>query len=69
MLVTKKYLFHYYLRIIIRGSCWAKPVDIVESSVKVGMKAEEMVYYGLPKAINSFLVLKKQMVRKLKLLR
>src|SRR5262245_18057972 len=48
MLVTKK----YFLSLILYGllpvavSYAQKPIDVAESSVKVGIKGEEMVYYG-----------------------
>jgi hypothetical protein len=48
MLVTKK----YFLSLLLFGSLSVtiaygqKPVDVVESSVKVGIKGEEIVYYG-----------------------
>ena len=48
MLVTKK----YFLSLMIYGSLSVvvsygqKPVDVAESSVKVGIKGEEEVYFG-----------------------
>jgi len=48
MVVTKK----HFLSLMLYGSLTVavangqKPVDVVESSVKVGIKGEEMVYYG-----------------------
>ena len=48
MLVTKK----YFLSLILYGSLSGvvsygqKPVDVAESSIKVGIKAEEEVYFG-----------------------
>src|SRR6187455_234684 len=48
MLETKK----YFISLMLYGSLsvtvayWQKPIDVVESSVKVGIKGEEMVYYG-----------------------
>jgi hypothetical protein len=48
MLVTKK----YFLSLMLYGllsvvvAYGQKPVDVAESSVKVGIKAEEEVYYG-----------------------
>jgi len=48
MLETKK----YFISLMLYGSLSVtvaygqKPIDVVESSVKVGIKGEEMVYYG-----------------------
>jgi hypothetical protein len=48
MLATKK----YFLSLMLYGllsvvfAYGQKPIDVVESSVKVGIKGEEMVYYG-----------------------
>ena len=48
MLVTKK----YFLSLIVYGllsvvtSYGQKPIDVAESSIKVGIKAEEEVYFG-----------------------
>src|SRR6188474_1206538 len=48
MLVTKKYFLTFMLSGLVSGLTvyGQKPVDVAESSVKVGIKAEEMVYYG-----------------------
>jgi hypothetical protein len=48
MLVTKKSFFSLLLYglLSVATAYSQKPVDVVESSVKVGIKGEEMVYYG-----------------------
>lgn len=48
MLVTKKY-FHslmLYGLLSVAATYGQKPIDVAESSVKVGIKGEEMVFYG-----------------------
>ena len=48
MLKTKKYFLSLLLSGIFfaAGAYGQKPVDVAESSVKIGIKGEEMVYYG-----------------------
>lgn len=48
MLVTKKYFFSFMLYGLLSAavSYGQKPIDVAESSVKVGIKAEEEVYFG-----------------------
>ena len=48
MLETKKYFISLMLygSLSVTVACGQKPIDVVESSVKVGIKGEEMVYYG-----------------------
>jgi len=48
MLITKKYSFLLLLfgSLSVAVVYGQKPVDVAESSVKVGIKGEEMVYYG-----------------------
>ncbi|HEU5168227.1 MAG TPA: hypothetical protein VFU29_21930 [Chitinophagaceae bacterium] len=48
MLVTKKYFFSFmfYGLISVVASYGQKPIDVAESSIKVGIKAEEEVYFG-----------------------
>jgi hypothetical protein len=48
MLVTKNYFFSLLLYgpLSVTVAHGQKPVDVIESSVKVGIKGEEMVYYG-----------------------
>ena len=48
MLVTKKYFlsFMLYGSLSVAASYGQKPIDVAESSIKVGIKAEEEVYFG-----------------------
>src|SRR6187551_3935705 len=48
MLVTKKYFISLLIcgLLFVAASYGQKPIDIAESSIKVGIKAEEEVYFG-----------------------
>jgi hypothetical protein len=48
MLVTKKYFLSlmFYGSLSVAASYGQKPIDVAESSIKVGIKAEEEVYFG-----------------------
>ena len=48
MLVTKKYFLSFMIFGLLSGSAihGQKPVEVVESTVKIGVMSEELVYYG-----------------------